>query len=66
MALKDEDFLLKNDKDLQEAMDRLGLELVEGDKVVEDPMDQFTEFDMSALEKPKEKVEKKKKKFFFF
>lgn len=57
MALKDEDFLLKNDKDLEEAMARLGLVLEEDDKPeVEDPMDRFGEFDMSALHASKDEA----------
>lgn len=49
MALKDEDFLLKNDKDLEAAMAKLGLVLNEEKKEFVDPIDQFA-FDPSALE----------------
>ena len=49
MALKDEDFLLKNDKDLESAMEKLGLVLNEEKKEFVDPTDQF-DFDPSALE----------------
>ena len=49
MALKDEDFLLKNDKDLEAAMAKLGLVLNEEKKEFVDPTDQFA-FDPSALE----------------
>lgn len=49
MALKDEDFLLKNDKDLEAAMAKLGLVLDEEKKEFVDPTDQFA-FDPSALE----------------
>ena len=57
MALKDEDFLLKNDKDLEAAMAKLGLVLNEEKKEFVDPTDQFDfdptdqfDFDPSALE----------------
>ena len=49
MALKDEDFLVKNDKDLEAAMAKLGLVLNEEKKEFVDPTDQFA-FDPSALE----------------
>ena len=49
MALKDEDFLLKNDKDLEAAMAKLGLVLNEEKKEFVDPTDQFA-FDPSVLE----------------
>ena len=49
MALKDEDFLLKNDKDLEAAMAKLGLVLDEEEKEFVDPTDQFA-FNPSALE----------------
>lgn len=49
MALKDEDFLLKNDKDLEAAMAKLGLVLDEEEKEFVDPTDQFA-FDPSVLE----------------
>ena len=49
MALKDEDFLLKNDKDLEAAMAKLGLVLNEEKKEFVDPTDQFA-FDPSAFE----------------
>ena len=49
MALKDEDFLLKNDKDLEAAMAKLGLVLDEEEKEFVDPTDQF-DFDHSAVE----------------
>ena len=49
MALKDEDFLLKTEKDIEKAMADLGLVLDEEPKQVEDPNDQF-DFDMSAMQ----------------
>ena len=49
MALKAADCLLKNDKDLEAAMAKLGLVLNEEKKEFVDPTDQF-DFDPSALE----------------
>ena len=49
MALKDQDFLLNNDKEIEKAMAKLGLVLEEEEKEFNDPTDRFA-FDMSALE----------------
>lgn len=60
MALKDQDFLLNNDKEIEKAMAKLGLVLEEEEKEFNDPTDRFA-FDMSALDDKNENVQKKER-----
>lgn len=50
MALREEDFLLKKKRELDEAMRALGIQLNADEETKEDPVDKF-DFDMSALHK---------------
>lgn len=63
MPLKDEDFLLKQTKDIDKAMEDLGIQLTqEQEDEWTDPVDQYG-FDLDNLEeKPKENKEEPKKK----
>ncbi|UUX33149.1 hypothetical protein [Fundicoccus culcitae] len=65
MALKDEDFLLKQTKDIDKAMEDLGLvyeDNLEDER--EDPVDQY-DFDLDSLEEKKEAEKPAKKKPFW-
>lgn len=67
MALKDEDFLLKQTKDIDKALEDLGLTYEEELKEEEwiDPVDQY-DFDLSSIEKEEDvDVKPAKKKPFW-